>query len=91
MPKGKKEESIREWFPRNLNVYMTIKGISKETMCERLNITRQTLNCWLRGRNPVDYIRIDQIAKVLKISPAQLMTPIEIHGENCTYIGEVGA
>lgn len=91
MPKVKKEENIREWFPRNLNVYMTMRGVSNAEMCKRLGISRQALNCWLRGKNAIDYIRIDQLAKVLEISPAQLMTPIEIHGENCTYIGEVGA
>lgn len=89
MPKIKKDESIREWFPRNIKAYMLIKGIDKETMCKRLGITRPCLNNWLRGENPVDYIRIEQLAKIFHITPAQLMTPIEIHSENCTFIGEV--
>lgn len=83
-----KSESIREWFPRNIKIYMTIKNVSKEDMCKRLGVTRQCLNNWLRGDNPIDYERIDQIARVLKITPAQLMTPIAVHGENCKFIGE---
>ena len=83
-----KSESIREWFPRNIKFYMVLRGIDKQTLCERMNITRQCLNNWLRGDNPIDYIRIDQIARVLKITPAQLMTPIAVHGENCKFIGE---
>lgn len=83
-----KHETIRDWFPRNIKIYMTLNNISKDTMCERMNITRQCLNNWLRGDNPIDYIRIDQIARVLKITPAQLMTPIAVHGENCKFIGE---
>lgn len=85
------KETIREWFPRNIKIYMTIKNVSKDYMCKRLGVTRQTLNNWLRGDNPIDYERIDQIARVLKIKPAQLMTPIAVHGENCKFIGEVAS
>ena len=84
----KQQETIRDWFPRNIKIYMTIKNVSKDYMCKRMNITRQCLNNWLRGDNPIDYERIDQIARVLKITPAQLMTPIAVHGENCKYIGK---
>ena len=91
MPNVKKEETIRDWFPRNIKTYMLLRNVSKDYMCQRLGITRACLNNWLRGDNPIDYERIDQIARVLNITPAQLMTPIEAHGKNCTFIGEVGA
>lgn len=84
MPKVKREESIREWFPRNLKLYTTMRGVTNAEMCERLGITRQALNCWLRGKNAIDYIRIDQLARVLGISVGQLMTPIN---EKAIYIG----
>ena len=77
-------ESIRQWFPRNLKIYMTMRGVTNAEMCERLGITRQALNCWLRGKNAIDYIRIDQLARVLGISVGQLMTPIN---EKAIYIG----
>lgn len=77
-------ESIRQWFPRNLKIYMTMRGVTNAEMCERLGITRQALNCWLRGKNAIDYIRIDQIAKILRVPVGQLMTPIS---EKSIYIG----
>lgn len=76
--------SIREWLPRNIKAYMTLRRVSSTEICERLNISRQTLSCWLRGKNAIDYIRIDQLARVLGISVGQLMTPIS---EKSLYIG----
>lgn len=84
MSKAKREESIRQWFPRNLKIYMTMRGVTNAEMCERLSISRQALNCWLRGKNAIDYIRIDQIAKVLNVPVGQLMTPMS---EKSIYIG----
>lgn len=84
-----KQETIRDWFPRNIKFYMVLRGIDKQTLCKRMNITRQCLNNWLRGDNPIDYIRIEQLADIFHITPAQLLTPVEVHGENCKYIGGV--
>lgn len=90
MPRVKlTEENPRDVIPRNIKVFMAMRGMSSKQLAEKVGVSASTVAYWLNGHITLDVIRLDQIAKVLKTTPATLyskMTMSEV-GDNAIYIG----
>ena len=90
MPKTKlTEENPRDVIPRNIKVFMAMRGMTPKDVAKRIGVTASTVNYWLSGKITLDVIRLDQIAKVLKTTPATLYSKMVATdaGEGAIYIG----
>lgn len=90
MPKVKlTTPNPRDVIPRNIKIFMAMRGVSTDDIAKRCGCTRSTVQKWLRGEIVLDVIRLDQIAAILKTTPAALYSPVQISepGENAMYIG----
>ena len=80
MPKVKLSESVNEWrcIGKNIEMLMLACGMPRKEFCKKMNICDGILSNWVRGKRPVPTDRIYQAARILKTTPAALVTPREI-------------
>lgn len=62
---------------KNIKKAREAKGISQEQLAERLNVTRQAVSNWERGKTEPDIQMLQQLSEVLEVSVEEL-----IYGES---------
>lgn len=73
----KKEISLRERIRINLISAMEKAGINQVQLAEKLNISKGTVNNWIKGNNSPDVDMVPKICKALEISIISLYTPLD--------------
>lgn len=65
-------DSIREIFTARLNKASEISGISQAELSRILKTTTNTVNRWFKGHRWPEPETVDQIAKILNVTPEWL-------------------
>lgn len=73
----KKEISLRERIRINLISAMEKAGINQVQLAEKLNISKGTVNNWIKGNNSPDVDMVPKICNALEISIISLYAPFD--------------
>lgn len=65
--------NIREIFTDRLQAASKTSGVSQSEISRRLKVSRNTVNLWFNGKSWPEPETIDQIAKIMRVTPTWLM------------------
>ncbi len=80
--------SLRERIRLNLVAAMEKANLNQVELAERLNISKGTVNNWIRGNNSPDVDTVPQICAVLNISISDFYAPTPLEADFSSYQGK---
>lgn len=78
---------IEECVGQNIRKYRIAYKMTLEQLAGEIHKSKSTVSKYEKGLIPLDVITLDEIARILKVSPAQLLATVEDKGEEIDVDG----
>lgn len=84
MPKIKMNDRPEYCIADNIKLLLYIRGIKRKDFCKRMVMSESQLSVWFHHKAIPPTMAIFRAAEILKVTPAQLITPArEFDNEVC--------